>query len=260
MLSPIWDAPDAPDFRRQTYTRTIGERWKRLDGNADDDETLHHICHRNHEMRFRLVYDGPLSSGASGHKTQNKWLVRRNLQPQLEELWSFKPVLQGYASSYPMMPTPDKDDEDIEVDGAPANVRIARNFRRLRQPIVRGGHNYLPLVRADLFLTCTLDILFLRKDGPGETLTHAGDLDNRIKTLFDGLRMPEGNEPKPPDVVTDPFHCLVEDDRLITSFAIRTDRLLHRPNEPKDSVVLVIDVVVVPTRVKIETNSGFEWD
>jgi hypothetical protein len=36
---------------------------------------------------------------------------------------------------------------------------------------------------------CSLQILFLRHDPPGSVI-HAGDLDNRVKTLIDALRMP----------------------------------------------------------------------
>lgn len=254
-----WVEPSDFDSRRRTFVRDAHDAWKPLDGTADDDEVLLHICHRENEMRFRLVYDGPLGSGDSGNKTDNKWRVRNYFHPQLEELWKFKPVLQGYATAYPNLSIPEKEGDDITLDGAPTNVRVARNFQRLRHPIERNGARFLPLVRSDLFLTCTIDILFLRQDGPGSSFTHAGDLDNRIKTFFDGLKMPEKNEPTQQDLAN-PFYCLLEDDKLITSFAIRTDRLLHRLNEPKDAVVLVADVVVVPTRIKMEINSGFEWD
>ncbi len=52
-------------------------------------------------------------------------------------------------------------------------------------------------------------------------------MDNRIKTLFDGLKMPrEAQDLGPyltPAVGEDPFYCLVEDDRLITSVSVETD-------------------------------------
>lgn len=45
--------------------------------------------------------------------------------------------------------------------------------------------NFIPLVRNSLCLACDLDILFLRHDDDLRILQKGGDLDNRIKTLFD---------------------------------------------------------------------------
>ena len=39
-------------------------------------------------------------------------------------------------------------------------------------------------------LTCGLKILFLRKEGPGKLILQGGDIDNRLKTLLDALKMP----------------------------------------------------------------------
>jgi hypothetical protein len=43
-----------------------------------------------------------------------------------------------------------------------------------------------------LNLLCTLDILFLHPDKPGNLWT--GDVDNRIKALFDSLRISVAGE------------------------------------------------------------------
>jgi hypothetical protein len=87
-------------------------------------------------------------------------------------------------------------------------------------------------VTADLALSCAIEILFLRPEPPGG-IVRGGDVDNRIKTLFDGLKMPrEAQDLGPylnPGADEDPFYCLVEDDQLITSVSVETDTLL----EPK---------------------------
>ena len=77
-----------------------------------------------------------------------------------------------------------------------------------------------------------------------------GDIDNRIKVLFDGLKMPEtvsdlGGLPLESD--ENPFFCLLEDDSLITSVTITTDRLLlERDSEEKrNDVYLIIHVTVL---------------
>jgi hypothetical protein len=52
-----------------------------------------------------------------------------------------------------------------------------------------GKYRFVPLVREEFALTCSLNILFLRADIPGKVV-QSGDIDNRLKTLFDALRMP----------------------------------------------------------------------
>jgi hypothetical protein len=79
-----------------------------------------------------------------------------------------------------------------------------------------------------LSMTCELDVLFLRKEPRGYLVNQAGDLDNRIKVLFDALRVPKENElPATLEALPDPFFCLLEDDRLITSVRIVSERLLE---------------------------------
>jgi hypothetical protein len=93
----------------------------------------------------------------------------------------------------------------------------------------RCGFRFLPLMN-DYFgsLGCALDILFLRRDQPGDLIKYGGDIDNRIKVLFDALRMPDTQEldGQNPDQHEDPFSCLLQDDKQITEVNITTDRLL----------------------------------
>jgi hypothetical protein len=78
----------------------------------------------------------------------------------------------------------------------------------------------------DLSLVCGIEILFLRADPPGQLL-RSGDIDNRLKTLFDALRMPrDGNEfggYTVPDADENPFFCLMEDDSVVSRVAVETD-------------------------------------
>jgi len=210
-------------------------------------------------MRFRLTYDGLLSSSAANTRQAEKWDIRKCLQPQLAELWEVHPALLGYRMGYggPLTLSMDTLDADTPIL-VEQNKAALQGYRAM----VRGyPHPFLPLVREGLLLTCSLDILFLRKDAPG-SVVNAGDLDNRITTLFDGLRMP--NDPNEMAVTghltADPFHCLLENDKLITTLTVRTDRLLSKPGADKNEVRLVIDVVVSPTRIKMDLNSGFVAD
>lgn len=109
------------------------------------------------------------------------------------------------------------------------------------------------MVRSSLALGCAIDILFLRKEEPGGLITQGGDIDNRIKTLFDALRMPTPDDFSAPSIEGDlpsPLCCLLESDSLINDFAIKTDRLLTRPGANASEVRLVIEVRVKVMRVR----------
>jgi hypothetical protein len=102
---------------------------------------------------------------------------------------------------------------------------IAANFQR-------NGYRFVPLVCEEFWLLCNLNILFLRRDQP-PTVLDAGDLDNRVKTLIDTLRMPtSGNElagNERPAEGEDPFFCLLEDDHSVTGLTVETGTLLDPP-------------------------------
>jgi len=78
----------------------------------------------------------------------------------------------------------------------------------------------------------------LRNDAPG-ALIRSGDLDNRIKTVFDALRMPTNVDElggyDAPAEEEDPFYCLLEDDYLITHLSVETDRLLEPSGQASDA-------------------------
>jgi hypothetical protein len=203
-------------------------------------------------VHFCITYDGELKSAGSATRSAEKWKIRRAIHPQLAELWKVHPVLVGEAAILYAVP------DNIRALEGMERVEQAKRMHRnvLRTSIPTGGHNCIPLVRRSLFLTCSLNILFLRKEGPGALVASGGDLDNRIKTLFDGLRMPTFDEGRAEKADLDPLFCLLEDDALITDVVIRTDRLLSRPGSSSSEVRLIIDVDVYPTHVRTD-NSGF---
>ena len=76
-------------------------------------------------------------------------------------------------------------------------------------------------------------------------ITQGGDIDNRIKTLLDALSIPQANQIPNRDVPRedeDPFHCLLEDDNLITGIRITTDRLLACSNDKEALILMSVDV------------------
>ena len=95
-----------------------------------------------------------------------------------------------------------------------------------------------------------IDITLLTPEEPGRTITQGADLDNRMKTLLDALRMPKVVDELPKgDVASEhesPFYCLLEDDNLISRLSVSADRLL-RPVPDKAHVLAVIQVTPRPT-------------
>jgi hypothetical protein len=80
-----------------------------------------------------------------------------------------------------------------------------------------------------LHLVCDLDIVFLRPGPAGRIISDGGDIDNRIKVLFDALRKPTNESEMPLKAGEDspnPIYCLLEDDKLVTSVKITTGQLL----------------------------------
>jgi hypothetical protein len=199
-------------------------------------------------VKFILTFDGELpSTGNGSRKTEKKWEIRKYFQPQLEELWNVHPALRPISDGYAIAinkgpffqaythheyqtPTPPHPLRAGEID--------------LCASIQKGNRLFKPLVRKSFALTCGLKIQFLRKEKPGRVY-QGGDLDNRIKTLLDSLSVPVHQEQVISDpTIEDPILCLAEDDSLITSISVETERLLSRPNARESDVHLNIEVDV----------------
>lgn len=183
-------------------------------------------------MEFTLLYDGPLKANGT---TKQKQEIRRSFHPQLKTLWQQLP-LKGLQTKL------------LKEEPKNGEISILRKV---------GKFTYVPLVSEKLNLTAELNITFLRPEAPGSLITQGGDIDNRLKTLFDGLRMakvdseiPNGDEPTSDE---DPFYCVLEDDSLITKVSVLTDRLLQ-PTPTENHVHLIVGVktkITVGTWVNI---------
>jgi hypothetical protein len=112
------------------------------------------------------------------------------------------------------------------------------------------GFRWIPLVKKHEF-ACALDIVILLRKGPFGVITR-NDLDNRIKTLIDGLRIPDqptaiaGQSPATDE---DPFFVLMDDDAAVFEFKVQAQRLLIPPEigEPENDVTAIIGVRVTTT-------------
>jgi hypothetical protein len=96
----------------------------------------------------------------------------------------------------------------------------------------RKGFKFLPLVTQAMDARCSLDIVLLRPQNG--KLMKGGDIDNKLKTLFDALRMPDSPQEFAgitPGLGEDPLFVLLQDDSLITEVKVSTDNLLLLPNK-----------------------------
>ncbi len=82
-------------------------------------------------------------------------------------------------------------------------------------------------------------------------MRQGGDLDGRLKTLFDALKMPDPQDPiyKGTTPTEDPLYVVMEDDSLISDFSIKSGRLLGRGAKKKHHVRLTVDITIKVLRV-----------
>jgi hypothetical protein len=196
-------------------------------------------------MEFSLRYKGPLPANSG---PREKHMIRRAFHPQLRTLWNEHPLLAG-ATTIPLIGLRER---IRECDKADPRDRFAQATRTewIASEHRRGAFHFTPLVTNKLDLRCALDIQFFRREAPG-ALQQGGDIDNRVKTLLDALRVPDGSQVEKIDPLADevPFYCLLEDDVLVTAFAVRTERLLEPPEDEErpTNIALTIGVTVTTT-------------
>lgn len=168
-------------------------------------------------MKFRLHYRGPLRSNGSPEDKHN---LRRYFLAQLKDLWNRSP-LAGQKEDF-LNPT--------------YELSVIKKV---------DGWNFASVVNSRNHLVAELDIVILRPEEPGSVVTQGGDIDNRLKTLLDALSIPQANQiPNGHEPCEDenPFHCLVEDDNLITSIKVTVDRLLGCSNDGEVLILMCVDV------------------
>jgi len=175
-------------------------------------------------MQFRLTYRGPLRANGN---VDGKHRIRTWFHVQLRQLWQ-QPPLNRLTR---------------EGDTILARPPVPNKFTTVLEQVDQFW--FAPLVTTRLKVVALLDILMLRPEPPGAIILHGGDIDNRLKTLLDALRMPQNADEIPrdwrPGPEEDPFFCLLQDDALVTSIGVTTDRLLE-PREASD-----VDLVILVT-------------
>lgn len=204
-------------------------------------------------MKFTLIYDGPLPSGGNSRHNEDKWNIRKALHPQLKDLWSSHPALKAVEENRhfpkhggaPLIQTHHLHPGPIApllTVGLPGQAD--HGLIDLCEPIKKHGAAFRPLVRDSFALHCGLKISFLRFEPPGRVY-QGGDIDGRMKTLFDALAMPQHVEQMyKDDGLPDPLFVLLEDDSLISGLHVESERLLSQEKFDKDYVKLMIEVDV----------------
>lgn len=207
-------------------------------------------------MKFILIYDDELPASGNSPKPEYAALVRNKLHVQLADLWDRDIILRTLARTARTIPNPGagylvgrkpiwSPSELPEWNDPIPPVREGQTDSCAPLEVPNVG-KFIPLVRNSLYLACDLNILFLRHDDDLRILRDHGDLDNRIKTLFDGLRKPKTAEEQGGIVPSaDPLYVLLEDDALIHSFSVKTGKLLGQAVERRKKLVrLTIEVTI----------------
>ena len=187
-------------------------------------------------MKFRLVLRGDVPSHRRG-TVDAKHRIRRELHPQLRNHWRQHGMLKQAW-------------KPRERDGIQPVAALADSHARF-------GFRFVPLVQQGM--ACSLHILLLRREDPFRLFTGSGDIDGRVKTLLDGLRMPQqlpelgGATPGEDE---DPFFCLLEDDQHVFDLSVETDRLLIPP-EPEASDNPHAAVAIISVHVRMALGAEF---
>jgi hypothetical protein len=185
-------------------------------------------------MEFTLTYRGALKANGS---VADKHAIRRKIHEQMKLLWEQRPLCQPSFGRW------------LEEYTSSAEVSVISRVGQFR---------FAPLVSSKIFLIAELNIAFLRPEAPGSLITQGGDIDNRLKTLLDALRMPKVPNELPaaaaPGPDENPYFCLLDDDNLITSLSVRTDQLLEPVASPAE-VLLLIHVRTKVTEGTLENLS-----
>lgn len=109
-------------------------------------------------------------------------------------------------------------------------------LKNYHQAVIRGVP-YEALVTKYLSNAVELEILLLTP----RTLNRPGDADNRVKTLLDGLTLPNAGSAIEHDEAR---LCLLQDDQLVTRYSVDARPWLGQPDSSTDSLVIISVAIV----------------
>jgi len=170
-------------------------------------------------MEFCLFYEGKLKSRDNAH---GKHQIRQYLHGQMRSLCN--------------------------------SVRFQDSFRQDESGITgihgknmfveHGDKKFWFLISEHACAVVDLSITLLVPHDVGKIVQNGGDLDNRIKTLFDALRVPAVQSEIPSSDTfqygTEGMYCLLQDDKLIDRIAIKSYK--DHSSVAEDHVRCIIEV------------------
>lgn len=202
-------------------------------------------------MKFRLHYEGQLlaakgdpQDGQVDRRASHKHAIRRAFHGQLKHYWSSHPWLSETKMPWSMFNIP-RGNELRNGDYYEDRTDLAHGLALLHKI---DEFNFVPLVCSEFKVLCGLKLLLLRRDKPGGVI-NSRDLDNRLKIIFDALRMPKALNEFHQDETDKPMFVLLQDDSLISSVQIETDNLLDPPEvagKDESYVRLLVEVDIRP--------------
>jgi hypothetical protein len=200
-------------------------------------------------MNVTLTYRGALV-GSDDRRTRvaAKHSLRLVFHEQLEDLWQTDGRFSAIDASTLQEPTLTEGPKGHPVldVSRPINTQAGWFYRyKVRDRF------FIPLINEPRQAQCHLAIQLHSRMKGGGGIFAGGDLDNRMKTLFDSLRMPH-NENELPDPLGGPEHiyCLLDDDQRITKVSVESIPLWgpKRSDEDDNYVELECNVTVQAIR------------
>jgi hypothetical protein len=183
-------------------------------------------------VEFRLTYSGVLlASSKTKTRAAHKQELRKHFHRQLKTKW-------------------DASGLDLDWYGGRDGKRKHHNLLDgLASEFARLGFNFVPFVTREADVNCSIDLLMLRPNSE-RAIFLMGDIDGRLKTIFDALKMPQQKSDlggyDDPDEDEKPFFVLLEDDSLVTRVAVETDYMLEpvRDSDNANDVRLILTIKI----------------
>ncbi len=177
-------------------------------------------------MKFRLLYQGEIKTYPK-QRARHINDIRASFSTQLKRLLEIPPY--SAINDY------------IDLRG----YKKYSNKKNIVKKV--GGLTFIPVISPELDLVAELDILMMHPEVLG---TARADIDNRLKTLLDGLRRPQVSQEVTDNLVkkfsNKPVYTLFDDDKLVTKITVNTTHLLDFKDV--NELVLVIAVNIKASR------------
>ena len=178
-------------------------------------------------MQIDLEYKGVLPSAQNGkdHRSAEKQEIRLIFSGQLKRKWRDSPQLSQWdGASFPIATR-----GGWHYESPDSSVPFFR--------VQTCGFDAVPLVSWHNGLECKLAITIVGDTRSASAVIGDGDVDNRLKVLFDALRIPHEPKEVPGNMFgngAERMYCLLEDDSLIQKFSVEA---VQSPCSPAEHVV-----------------------